>query len=258
MTEQEYRTRKGINKSTLWEIRRSPAHYKYLLEHPTEDTPALRFGRALHAAILTPAAFKREYVVAPDCDRRTKEGKETYALWQSNLTPDMTILSADDMQTIQGMVKSYQDSKEARALLRNTRREVPKFWTDPETGLLCKCRIDAIKTDAVVDLKTTLDASTDAFTRDAMRYGYHVQAAHYLQGVEATIGRRPEWYFLVIEKKPPYCVHIMHASSELIDLGAYERACLMEKLKHCIDTDTWPAYAAEELTAPAWAYTEVT
>lgn len=257
MTDQEYRARKGINKSTLWEIRRSPTHYKYLLEHPTEDTQALRFGRALHAAILTPSAFKREYAVAPDCDRRTREGKEAYIMWQSLLAPGTTILSAEDMETIQGMVKSYRNSKEARALLRNTRREVPKFWTDPETGLLCKCRLDAVKPDTVVDLKTTLDASTGAFMRDAMKYGYHVQAAHYLQGVEATTGRRPEWYFLVIEKKPPYCVHIMRASAELIELGAYERARLMEKLKHCIDTDTWPAYNTEELTPPAWAYTEV-
>lgn len=257
MTEQEYRAHQGINKSTLWEIKRSPAHYKYLLEHPIEDTQALRFGRALHAAILTPSAFKREYAAAPDCDRRTKEGKETYALWHSALTPGTTILSAEEMETIQGMVKSYRSNKEARALLRNTRREVPKFWTDPETGLLCKCRLDVIKPDAVVDIKTTLDASTGAFIRDTMKYGYHVQAAHYLKGVEARTGRRSEWYFLVIEKKPPYCVHILRASAELIELGAYERARLMEKLRHCIDTDTWPAYESEELTLPAWAYTEV-
>lgn len=257
MTEQEYRSHKGINKSTLWEIKRSSAHYKYLLEHPTEDTQALRFGRALHAAILTPSAFKREYVVAPDCDRRTRQGKEDYMMWHSLLAPGTTILSAEDMQTIHGMVKSYRNSQEARALLRNTRREVPKFWTDPETGLLCKCRLDAVKPDAVVDLKTTFDASTKSFARDAINYGYHVQAAHYLQGVEATTGRRPEWYFLVIEKKPPYCIHILHASTEFIELGAFERARLMEELKRCSDADAWPSYATEDLTPPAWAYSEV-
>lgn len=258
MTEQEYRAHKGVNKSTLWELRRSPAHYKYLLEHPTEDTQALRFGRALHAAILTPSAFKREYAVAPDCDRRTREGKEAYIMWQSLLAPGTTILSAEDMETIQGMVKSYRNSKEARALLRNTRREVPKFWTDPETGLLCKCRLDAVKPDTVIDLKTTLDASTRAFERDVKNYGYHVQVAHYLQGVKETTGRRPEWSFLVIEKKPPYCIHIFHASAEFIEWGAWERACLMEKLKSCTDVDTWPSYATEDLMPPAWAYSEAT
>lgn len=258
MTEQEYRAHKGINKSTLWELAKSAAHYKYRLENPTEDTQALRFGRALHAAILTPAAFKREYVVAPDYDKRTRQGKEDYMMWQSHLPPGATILTSEEMQTIRGMVKAYRSNNEACALLKNTRREVPKFWTDPETGLLCKCRLDAVKADTVVDLKTTLDASTGAFARDAIKHGYHVQAAHYLQGVEATTGHRPEWYFLVIEKKPPYCIHILHASSELIELGAYERARLMEELKRCSDVDAWPSYKTEELLPPAWAYTEAT
>ena len=54
MTEQEYRNHYGVNKSTLWEIRKSPKHYKWLLEHPGEDTPALRIGRAIHMAVLQP------------------------------------------------------------------------------------------------------------------------------------------------------------------------------------------------------------
>ena len=135
---------------------------------------------------------------------------------------------------------------------------IPKFWTDPETGLLCKCRLDAVKPDTVVDIKTTLDASTKAFARDAYNYGYHVQAAHYLQGVEATTGHHPKWYFLVIEKKPPYCIHIFPASAKFIEQGTFERAQLMEELKRCSDADAWPSYKTEELMLPAWAYSEAT
>ena len=42
MTEKEYRSAEGVNKSTLWNLRRSPAHYKYFLDHPQEDTAAFR------------------------------------------------------------------------------------------------------------------------------------------------------------------------------------------------------------------------
>ena len=42
MTEKEYRAAEGVNKSTLWNLRRSPAHYKYFLDHPQEDTAAFR------------------------------------------------------------------------------------------------------------------------------------------------------------------------------------------------------------------------
>ena len=76
MTEAEYRAADGINKSTLWEMRKSPAHYKYLLDHPAEDTAALHFGRALHSAVLTPTAYKRDFRIAPDVDKRTKAGRE--------------------------------------------------------------------------------------------------------------------------------------------------------------------------------------
>ena len=80
MTEQEYRSAPGVNKSTLWNLRKSPAHYKFYLDNPPEDTTAMRIGRAVHAAILTPTAYKRDFVTLPaGIDRRTKAGKEEYA-----------------------------------------------------------------------------------------------------------------------------------------------------------------------------------
>ena len=50
MTEQEYRQAEGVNKSTLWELRKSPAHYQYILTHQREDTPALRIGSPFRCA----------------------------------------------------------------------------------------------------------------------------------------------------------------------------------------------------------------
>ena len=52
MTNEEYRNERGISKSALWEIRKSPLHFKWKMEHPQEDTPALIFGRAVHKWVL--------------------------------------------------------------------------------------------------------------------------------------------------------------------------------------------------------------
>ena len=96
MTEAEYRAAPGVNKSTLWNLRRSPAHYKYFLDNPREDTAAYKFGRAVHAAILTPAAYKRDFVVLPESiDRRTKAGKEEYQAF-IEASAGKEILSAED------------------------------------------------------------------------------------------------------------------------------------------------------------------
>lgn len=256
MTEREYRAADGINKSTLWEMRRSPAHYKYSLENPPEDTPALRFGRALHSAILTPSAFKREVVVAPEINQRTKAGKEEYAAWLSSVPADATILTPAEMQTLKDMVNAYKGSSEARALLKGSKREVPLFWNDRELGLKCKCRVDAITPEAIIDIKTTTDASTDAFRRDALKYGYHVQAAHYLEAAMAKRGKLPDWYFIAIEKKPPYGVHVMKAEPGFIDYGAFERIRLLEKVKDCMESDTWPSYQQGSIEIPDWVYGE--
>ena len=253
MTEQEYRTAGGINKSALWEMRKSPAHYKYLLDHPAEDTPALHFGRALHSAVLTPTAFKRDYRKAPDIDRRTK----TYTAWKDSLPDGVEELTAKDAQIIRDMVKAIRKDKRAAELLRGTRREKPLFWTDNRTGLLCKCRIDALSSSAAIDLKTTTDASSRAFQRDAMKYGYHLQAAHYLNGIEAVTRNRPDWYFIAVEKSAPYAVHVFKATDQFIEYGDFMRDELLEAVKRCTESGTWDGYSMDNLDAPEWALDEV-
>jgi len=255
MTEKEYREAEGVNKSTLWEMRKSPAHYKYLLDHPAEDTTALRFGRALHAAILTPTLYKRDFVVAPEVDKRTKAGREEYAAWKASLLPEAEEITAEEAQTIAEMVKAFRRDKDAMRLLKGTRRELPIFWNDKKIGLKCKCRVDAIGKEAIVDLKTTSDITT--FDRDANAYGYHLQAAHYLRGVEAKTGRRPEWYFIAIEKKPPYGIKIIKATPGFIDYGDYIRDALLEKVKDCETRGEWPSYGIGEIAEPRWANWEV-
>ena len=61
----------------LKKLMKSPAHYKHWKDNPQEDTQALLFGRAAHKYILETYDFYNEFAVAPNCDRRTKEGKET-------------------------------------------------------------------------------------------------------------------------------------------------------------------------------------
>ena len=253
MTEQEYRQAEGVNKSTLWNLRKSPAHYKYFLENQREDTAAFAFGRAVHAAILTPSAFKKDFVVIPEgIDRRTKAGKEEYQAFL-DASAGKEILTAADAETVKAIVKAFKKNRDAVQLLKGTKREKPLFWTD-DNGILCKCRIDAYKAGLIVDLKTAQDAETETFTKEALRYGYDVQAAHYLdayQHKESAV--RPEWYFVVIEKAEPYAINILRADIGFLDYGFIRRQELIEKLKVCQDQKAYPDYGINELCLPAWA-----
>lgn len=253
MTEQEYRQAEGVNKSTLWNLRKSPAHYKYFLENQREDTAAFAFGRAVHAAILTPSAFKKDFVVIPEgIDRRTKAGKEEYQAFL-DASAGKEILTAADAETVKAIVRAFKKNKDAVQLLKGTKREKPLFWTD-DNGILCKCRIDAYKAGLIVDLKTAQDAETETFTKEALRYGYDVQAAHYLdayQHKESSV--RPDWYFIVIEKAEPYAINILRADIGFLDYGFIRRQELIEKLKACQDQKAYPDYGINELCLPAWA-----
>ena len=253
MTEQEYRQAEGLNKSTLWNLMKSPAHYQYYLTHQREDTAAYKFGRAVHAAILTPTAYKRDFVIVPEgIDRRTKAGKEEYSAF-IEAAAGKEIISAEDAETVRAIVAAFKKNKDAAALLKGTKREKPIFWTD-DNGIKCKCRIDAYKAGAVIDLKTAADAATDTFSKEALRYGYDVQAAHYLdayQHKESAI--RPEWYFIVIEKAEPYAINILKADIGFLDYGYIRRQELIEKLMACQDQKAYPDYGINELCLPAWA-----
>lgn len=254
MTEEEYRSAEGVNKSTLWFMQKSPAHYKYYCDHEREDTPALKLGRAIHAAVLTPTAFKHEYAILPDgIDRRTKAGKETYAAFEAS-SSGKEILSSDDGEQIHCIVKAIKRTREACELLNRTIREKPLFWKDEETELVCKCRVDAFspKRGIMIDLKTTTDAETKAFTREAMKYGYHVQAAHYAAGFYSLYGHYPEWYFIAVEKSPPYAVNVLRADCSFIDYGALIRMELLQKLKECMGTGSFPGYGKNDMYLPNW------
>ena len=253
MTEQEYRAAEGVNKSTLWNLRKSPAHYKYYLENQREDTAAFAFGRAVHSAILTPAAFKRDFAIIPEgIDRRTKAGKEEYQSFL-DAAAGKEIISAQDAETVKAIVRAFKKNNDAVQLLKGTKREKPLFWTD-DNGILCKCRIDAYKAGLIVDLKTAQDAETETFTKESLRYGYDVQAAHYLdayQHKESAI--RPDWYFIVIEKTEPYAINILRADIGFLDYGFIRRQELIEKLKACQEEKSFPDYGVNELCLPAWA-----
>ncbi len=257
MTEDEYRKDPGVNKSTLWEIRKSPAHYRWAVDHQgeEEDTPAMKLGRAVHMAVLQPDEFVKHYAVAPDVDRRTKDGKAAYSQFLAE-HEGCEVLTEDEFDTINDMAMSVRRNSFLKPEMME-KTEMPLFWDDPRTGIRCKCRIDAVvpmgEKALIVDLKTTADASTEAFTRDAIRMGYHVQAAHYMNGIrEQGVYRNPEWWFVAVEKKPPYAVNMIRMSDSMLDAGKFKLIDLMSQLDMCLIDDEWPGYGSNEMFPPAW------
>ena len=240
----------AVRRSALWEIRKSPAHYKYAVENPKEPTPALTFGIAAHKYILEPEDFWNHYALAPQVDRRTKAGKEAWAAFQADLDGKSAI-TQDDLQTIIQMDAAICSNETASALLKTGDHEVPIEWKDPETGEPCKCRPDCMTVyngqDYIIDYKTTTSCEDGAFERACYKYGYKLQAAMYADGAFNSQMIPYRFAFVAQEKTPPYAVRVYFCDDGFMDEGAEIFHELMGIYHKCRVLDEWPGYDDAEL-----------
>lgn len=250
-----------VNKGALDQLAKTPAHYRAWLDEPDEaPTPALVFGKALHALVLEPDLFLLEWALQPDFgDLRTKKGREARDAWQAE-NEGVTPLSLEDWNKLHAMRESVMRHPVAGQIFTGGEAEVTAIWEDRRTGLLCKARYDYDRPDInlLADLKSTDDASPQAFARSIARFRYHVQDAHYSEGPRVLRGEDPRFVFAAVEKAPPYCVGVYILDTESATRGEELRAREMDMLDECLRTDTWPAYPAEvnTIALPNWAFSD--
>jgi hypothetical protein len=253
----DYHGSAPLSKSNLHLLTKSPAHFKYALDHKSETTAAMSFGTAFHAYVLEPEKFNEEFIVAPKIDRRTAEGKRIAAeIAESGKIP----ISEEDMTVIQTMAENVLSNQYAARLLSGE-KEQSYFWTDERTGIQLKCRPDC-RTDfanvsVIVDLKTCNNAETNAFFRDCIKYGYDLQAALYTRGVEKVEGRPHRFVFIAVEKEPPYAFNILEADRLFIEKGNADLERYLDTVVRCTETNNWYGYNGENgepnlICLPAW------
>lgn len=246
------------SKSGLDELSKSPAHYhSWVAGAHGKSGAALRFGQALHCAILTPGLCASRYVAEPDFgDCRKKENKALRDEWLAE-HGDKVRISDDDYWTIEGIQKSIQSHPIASKLLRDGSSEVSLSWVDEVTGVRCKARVDywVPSKHLAIDLKTTSDASPDAFARSIYNYRYHVQEAFYRRGFEACGEQIDAFVFLAVEKVPPFALAVYMLDSNAVNAGLNVAVRDMTTLAKCLSTNTWPGYSDHIVTLelPRWA-----
>lgn len=244
----EYHAHPAASNSLLSQISRSPLHARAYLDGHREETDALSFGTALHVARLEPGRYATEYGIF-DGDARTKEGK---ANRQAIIDAGKQVIYQKDHDLIVDMMTVLQASDTSQYIAGGL-IESSVFWTDPATGMECKCRPDSwLQSDGiVVDLKSADDASPDGFARACAKYRYHVQAAHYMDGTKAT-----RFIFIAQEKKPPYAVGVYELSPESLELGRQMRDQDLQTYASCMRSGVWPGYPSgvSVITLPSWSF----
>jgi exodeoxyribonuclease VIII len=248
----EYLKIEAVSNSYLGRLDKCPASAKV----PFVDTPALVLGRAVHTLVLEgEEAFNQRYIKGLDLEKKKNVDKETWAeFYLKHL--DKEVLDMEAYQKVRDIRDAVYSHPMAKDLLKEGVSEQTIIWRDPETGLLCKCRPDLSPDPAkkaLIDLKTTRDASPRAFTRSIIDYGYARQSRIYLDAVNyhgkglkaGGSNKYDAFIFIAVETKAPYRVEIYMLDKEFLDYGLSEYQRLMQIEVECQENDFWPHYSSE-------------
>lgn len=254
LTNEEYHAHEAVGSSSLKKILRSPAHYLFGLENPSEPTAAMDLGTAIHEAILEPNLFKANTVVMPKFEGTgSRAAKDAWLLENHG----KRILKQDDLDKVLGILHALSEHKTARALLTGGAAEESFFWRDPETGILCKARPDFLRQGhIIVDVKSTFDASELAFPRQVAKLNYHLSAAQYLAGVSIVENQKfDQFVLLAVEQEAPHGIGCYLLDDATLAAGEFLRRKALTTLAECKDSGNYPSYPDEirPLGIPNWA-----
>lgn len=241
-----YDTAEGIRRSSLWAIAKSPYHFKYEEENRKEETADLSFGIAAHKYILEKNDFWNEYALAPEVNKRTKVGKETWEAFTLQCAANNKIpIDPASLRQIEEMDRAIDSFPLARELLTGIHEE-PFFWTDEKTGEKCKCKPDCrtVYDDKpiIVDYKTTRSCEDGHFERSVRDYGYKLQAGMYCEGVFVNTFEEHGFAFVAQEKSAPYAVRVYICAPEFIYEGQDMFHDLLTIYHDCKESGKWYGY----------------
>lgn len=253
LSDAEYFASPGVTATALDYIRRSPAHCRaFMAGELSEESPALTLGSIIHDAILRPSVFAESYVVKPDKMKfTTKKGKA----WRK-AQGDKQIITHEQNVIAQRCRENVMANPIAAALFSGGEPEQALLVEDAH-GTLRRSRFDywTNSGNAIADLKTTTDASADAFERSILKYNYHCRAAFYLENAALAGFAKDLFVFVAVETSAPYLCAVYTLNDAVRRLGEMQINRDMTLYRQCVESGKWPGYheGAKEIGLPPWA-----
>jgi len=227
---EDYHENKAILSSTgIKEAKKSSRHLAYYLTKEQERKSHFDFGNAFEVALLDAIAGTNDIdsmigvrqtekwsedalkekpeLKSVKASKAYKDAKDAFEK-ENDAKYLIDDVGVESWEVIQEMIASCKADKTITAILEKTDYQKSFVWQDPDTGLLCKTRPDLAvnRQKVIVDIKTDLDASPQAFFRKAANLDYPMQATMQIEGVEQSgyIDKVDDYYWLVVEKVAPY------------------------------------------------------
>lgn len=266
-----------VNWSTLRHLAVSAKLLKWRVEHPQKDTPAMLQGRAIHCAILEPAEYPKRWVTAGACEGTTKAGSRCESQgslvladkWYCRVkghapaeaavpAAGMEVLTLEDRAVVEYCAAAVRDHKVAARFLKDGLAEHELEWVDPATGVACRGRLDYLRPDQVVDLKSTREETVRGFTREVAQRLYYGQLAWYHDGAIAAnrlTADAPMPVIVSVSTAEPFDVAVYRLSKTAYRAGQILYRDFISRYRDCQSAEYWPGIASSllELDLPDWA-----
>jgi hypothetical protein len=259
MSAEQYHADPALSSSGARTItKKSPAHFHYERMNGRPPKPEFDIGHAAHKLALGAGS---DIVIVEAKDWRTKEAQKARdAAHDAGKTPLLPKAYAE----VEAMAAVLKVHPATQALFGGNggRPEQSLFWVDRPTGIMRRARLDwfPVRTAqrmVIPDYKTAVSAHPDAFSRVVETYGYHQQAAWYLDAVQALglAGADAAFVFVVQEKTPPYVVSVFQPTLITIEIGRRLNREAIETYRDCTESGRWPGYSdeVEPVSLPPWA-----
>ena len=267
---QDYFAAEGLSFHGALKLLKTPAHYRFDVEHPKESTPDQIFGQVVHCGVLEPDRFSADVIAAPtDAPKRPtsvqinakKPSPETLAaiaFWRdfNAAAEGKIVLPAAEYDRAIRCIQAVRAHPGAARLLAGATTEVSLFWRDAEFGIPCKARIDAMSCGGNIDLKTTNDAGPEGFGIMVARNSWNAQGAHYASGAEHVLNESPRFHALIaVEDEEPHAVAVYVLDVPSLLAGQHLMRIAAERYREARQSGKWKAYPdlIQTLHLPKWA-----
>lgn len=211
-----------------------------------QETEAMRLGTAVHKLCLEALDFSNEIVVSKKFGRTKIEQAAKAEFYAANV--GKTVIDSDQYDQCRFMCDSLMALPDIGDIFADGKPEQSGFYVDrsengDSTNMLCKYRPD-FRTDwCLFDVKTTRDISDGKFSRTILDLGYHISAAHYLEGDRILKGTtHRQFIFGGVEPEPPYLACLYVLDDDSLQLGELKRRQALAGIRHGRDTEEWPEY----------------
>lgn len=263
MNELEYRTLPGLRSSKLKEGLRSMAHLRLAIEKPDDPLPgpddivevtldeALEFGNFFHSFLMEPAENWMGKYHFSNADRLPWNRKDGMA--QKEALKD--IRKPIVWPVTYSIAEAMRDSVHATPFWRVLETiqgsvEIPITGRCQDVEIKCKLDVFDPNNAVVVNLKTTRNGDPRSFDRDVIKLKYWLQAAIECELVEQLTGKRPLYYWFVVEKFAPYNATAYQLDELSMDEGRAKLRTLLCAYKKCVSEGVFPGYNNDRAVLP--------